>query len=215
MAIAMGSPYGYQNSVTVGVISGTNRVMQTDTGASITGALQTDASINPGNSGGPLMNSSGQVIGINTAVQTGANGPTNIGFAVAINNAKDFIAQAESGALSSSTTAVTSTRPYLGISGAALTPAIAQYLGITATQGVYLVSVVPGSPADNAGLQGGSSTTSQGDVIASINGTPLSSVDDLITQLAKYHPGDQVTLQVLRAGQTIQVSVTLGTWPAS
>ena len=207
MAIAVGSPYGLANSITVGVISGVNRTIRSSGGAGIPGALQTDASINPGNSGGPLLNSSGQVVGINTAIETGAGGSTGVGFAVSINTAKDFLAKAKSG------TPVASTRPWLGITGTAMTPDIADYLGISTTQGVYLVAVTPGSPADEAGLKGGSRANSAGDVLTSVNGAAVASVDDLVAQLAKYHPGDSVALQIMRNGERQQVSVTLGAWP--
>ena len=158
MAIAIGSPYGYDNSITVGVISGVRRTIHSNGGSTTGGALQTDASINPGNSGGPLLNSSGQVVGINTAVEASANGPTGMGFAVPVNSAKDFLARAKSGA------ATAASRPWLGITGTARTPDVAQHMGLNIEKGVLVIAISPGSPAEKAGLLGGSGMRSGGGI---------------------------------------------------
>jgi S1-C subfamily serine protease len=170
--------------------------------------IQTDAALNPGNSGGPLLNSEGEVIGINTAVQSqSANG---VGFAVPINTAKAVLSRLQQGGAVE--------RPWLGIGGTALTGEMADALGLAADQGVYVLDVVRGSPADNAGLIGGGTTFSGdpdegGDVITAINGEPVESVEGLIGFLNSKQAGDQVTLTVVRGAETMDISVTLGTYP--
>jgi S1-C subfamily serine protease len=211
MAIALGSPYGLENSITVGVISGVDRTIRSVASRPITGALQTDASINPGNSGGPLLDSAGRVVGINTAIEaTEDGGNSGVGFAVPINTAKDFLGRART-----SPSASTSIRPWLGISGSAVTPDLAAAHGISVESGVYLAAVVPGSPAAAAGLTGNSRSGVPGDVITAVDGVPVRSVEDLVKELNKHRPGDSVTLEVNRAGESIRLTVTLGEWPTN
>ncbi|MBI2872219.1 MAG: trypsin-like peptidase domain-containing protein [Chloroflexi bacterium] len=210
MAIALGSPFGLENSITVGVVSGVNRSRSGELRRTITGMIQTDASINPGNSGGPLLNSAGEVIGINTSVEVSANGATGVGFAVPINSAKTILAQ-----LLESTTVK---RPWLGISGMALSPDLADLLGLTTSEGIYVVTVMPDSPAQAAGLLGGGSGADGvpgmgGDIIAAVDGRPVSSVEEITRYFNDLRPGDTVRLTLLRDGQTLQVSVVLGEWP--
>ncbi len=209
MAIAIGSPFGLTNSITVGVISGLNRSMGGRSGA--TGMLQTDATINPGNSGGPLLDASGQVIGVNTAVEA-ASGARGIGFAVPSGTVSRVLPTLIAGQQVA--------RPWLGISGTAMTQSKAQSLGLSITSGVYIVDVQPNSPAAGAGLvKGGMDANGQltagGDVITAVDGKPVAGVEDLSAYLITKKVGDSVTLTVLRGGQTINVPVTLGTWPAS
>jgi len=206
LAIALGSPYGLTDSITVGVISGVDRSLA---GSGLTGLLQTDASINPGNSGGPLLNSSGQVIGINTAIESVASG---IGFAVPSNTA--------SGALPDLKAGKQVARPWLGISGVAVDATLASKLNLSVTQGVYVVTVVSGSPAEMAGLKGGGTDNSGspaagGDVITAVDGHTVYSVTDLSNYLNTKNVGDTVTLQVLRSGTTNSIGVTLGAWPTT
>ena len=205
MAIAIGSPFGLTDSITVGVVSGLNRSMS----GSRTGMLQTDATINPGNSGGPLLNANGQVIGINTAVEA-AGGARGIGLAVPSNVATR--------ALPSLLAGQQITRPWLGISGTALSEAKAQTLGLSVTEGVYVVTVVSGGPAEKAGLKAGGTdangqTASGGDVITAIDGKSVASVQDLFNYLTTKKVGDKVNLSVVRGGKDINVQVTLETWP--
>ncbi len=200
MAIALGSPYGLTETITVGVVSGLNRSI----GGGMTGMIQTDAAINPGNSGG-------QVIGINTAIES-AQGARGIGFAVPSNVATRVLPSLQTGS------AVT--RPWLGISGIALTRSISESLGLSEDRGVYVGSVVAGSPADKAGIKAGSidaqgNPTPGGDVITWVDGRAVGSVQDLSSYFNTKQVGDKVTLSVLREGQTIKVEVTLGTWPSS
>jgi len=206
LAVALGSPYGLNDSITVGVISGVNRTLS---GSGLTSLLQTDASINPGNSGGPLLNSSGQVIGINTAVESVASG---IGFAVPSNTANKVLPDLKAGKQVA--------RPWLGISGADLTDTLAKNLNLSVNQGVYVVTIIAGSPAEKAGLKGGGtdnsgSPSAGGDVITTVDGKPVASVSDLSNYFNTKKVGDTVTLKVLRNGTTTDVTATLGTWPTS
>ena len=209
MAVAIGTPYGLPETITVGVISGLNRDIS---GSSMTGMLQTDAAINPGNSGGPLLDANGQVIGINTAIES-APGAKGIGFAVPSNVANKQLPGLTAGK--------TVTRPYLGISGMALTADLSKSLGLSVNQGVYVIEVPSGSPADKAGLKGGGMDSNGdpaagGDVITAVDGNAVTSVQDLSNYLnTNKKPGDSVSLTILRNGTSSAVSVTLGTWPTS
>ncbi|MBI2917704.1 MAG: trypsin-like peptidase domain-containing protein [Chloroflexi bacterium] len=212
MAIALGSPLGLENSITVGVVSGVNRNRPGIAGRTITGMVQTDASLNPGNSGGPLLNSRGEVIGINTSIDGSTISSGRIGFAVPINTAKDLLPQLKGGA--------TVKRPWLGIAGRELTAELASSLGLGIPRGVVVVQVLPDSPAEAAGLEeaetdAAGQVTSVGDVITAVDGRIVSTVEDLIAYLNSRRPGTTVELTVVRDGQTLQVSVVLGEWPDS
>jgi 2-alkenal reductase len=207
MAIAIGNPYGYDNTVTVGVISGLNRTI-----SDLTGMLQTDAALNPGNSGGPLLNANGSVIGINTAIETTSTGARGIGFAVPSNIVKNALANLEAGK--------TVSTPWIGISGQTLTRSLAQQLGLSVTQGVYVVSVVSGSPAEKAGLKAATfnangETATGVDVITAADGNNIATIEDLKTYIVSKNVGDNVTLTVLRSGSSISVQVTLAERPGS
>jgi S1-C subfamily serine protease len=211
MAIAIGNPFGLDNSVTVGVISGLNRTVG---GSNMRGMIQTDAALNPGNSGGPLMDANNNVIGINTAIETGTagTGARGIGFAVPINVAKNVIPQLEAGQ--------TVTRPWLGISGATLNQTLAQQLGITQTQGIYVVTVASGSPAEKAGLKGGNlgangQPAKGGDIITAVDGKTVNSIDELSSYIAGKKVGDTITLSVIRDGNTMSIQATLAAWPTA
>jgi S1-C subfamily serine protease len=207
MAIAIGNPYGLDNTVTVGVISGLNRSI-----GDLSGMLQTDAALNPGNSGGPLLDANGAVIGINTAIESTASGGSGIGFAVPSDVAKNAIPDLKAG------TQVE--RPWIGISGTNLTAALAQTLGVSVNQGVYVVSVVAGSPAANSGLvAAGASTNNQpgtsGDIITAADGKTIKTITELQAYIAAKKVGDSVTLTVLRGGNSTDTQVTLGARPAN
>lgn len=207
MAIAMGSPFGLQGSITVGIVSGTGRSIPGSTDRQMAGIIQTDAAINPGNSGGPLLNSNGEVIGINTAIEASANG---VGFAVPINTAKSRLPELLKGGSVKT--------PWLGIQGLPATKDIAVKLKLPADKGVYVISVYPGSPAEKAGLVGSGKDDSNepkegGDLVTDIDGTRVTNVQDILTYLNSKLPGDKVALTVQRAGQTITVPVELEEWP--
>ena len=208
MAIAIGNPLGFTNSITVGIISGLNRSIPD---SNLRGMLQTDAAINPGNSGGPLLDSQGNVIGINTAAEIGATGADGMGFAIPSNLAVKILPDLIAGK--------TVNRPWLGISGTALTQATASQLGLSVNKGVYVVSVIANGPAEKAGLKAGGSNAdgtlvAGGDVITAVDGKAVSSVEDLSAYISTKSVGDNVSLTVLRNGQSITVQVTLDAWPA-
>jgi serine protease Do len=207
LAIAIGNPLGnYENTITTGVVSGLGRRIQA-TDASQTSSeqlnnlIQTDAAINPGNSGGPLVNSGGQVIGVNTAVSTDAQG---IGFSIPVDVAKPIMAQAVAGE--------DIARPWIGIFYVPINPALAEaeslpveYGALISTEGGQ-AAVFPGSPAEQAGLQ-------EGDIIVAIDGEQIGPGVDLSMLIVPHSPGDTITLRVLRDSSTSEVDVTLGELP--
>ena len=217
MAIAIGSPFGLDGSVTVGVISGVGRTLNSDLSRPIAGVLQTDALIGPGNSGGPLLNSSGEVVGINTAIQVARGGQdlrtisgSSIGFAVPINTLADLLPRLKEGLMI--------TPPWLGISAISLEPLLVESLGLPADRGVYITQIMPGSPAEQAGLSASGSDfllrpTGEGDIIIAVDGVPVDGMASLIILLNEHLPGDGITLKVIRDGQETDVPVTLGEWP--
>ena len=217
MAIAIGSPFGLDGSVTVGVISGIGRTLKSDIARPIAGVLQTDALIGPGNSGGPLLNSSGQVLGINTAIQVSRDGfgfqslsSSSIGFAVPINTLASLLPRLKEGQVIRP--------PWLGISATGLEPLLVESLGLAVDRGVYVTQIIPDSPAAQAGMLASSSdflrrATGDGDIIIAVDKVPVDSVVALITQLNEHLPGDGVALTVIRDGEEIEVLVTLGEWP--
>jgi S1-C subfamily serine protease len=208
--VAIGNPLGYDFSVTSGIVSATNRNLESPNGSVIADGIQTDAAINEGNSGGPLIDSSGKVIGINEQIASQSGGNQGLGFAVPIDTARDVLQQIEAkGSVSYG---------YLGIQGQTLTSDVARALGLTASDGVLVAAVDPGSPAADAGLRGGSAQlilqgqmyVTGGDVITALDGVPVASVEDFLAALNKRQAGDSVTLTVLRSGRTIDMKATLG-----
>jgi S1-C subfamily serine protease len=181
-------------------------------GRTITNMLQTDAAINPGNSGGPLLNSEGEVIGINTAIESPDSGAYGIGFAVPINTAKSVLPSLLKGEDIGGRKVEEgkSGRAWLGIEGQTVTAELARTLDLVVDHSVYVVEVVAGSPADRAGL-------TKGDVITGMNGEEISSIEELIDYLASKSPGDRVSLTAYRGGSNMfmamTVTVTLGQWP--
>lgn len=205
--VAIGNALGqYQNTVTSGIISGLNRSVTAglESGSSdtetLTDLIQTDASINPGNSGGPLVNLAGQVIGINTAIASDANG---IGFVIPISSTKGVI----QGVLDHGTVA----RAYLGVQYLNVTADVAKTYNLPVQSGAYIFNpnggsaVVSGSPADKAGLQ-------DKDIITQVNDTKIGTAGSVSSLIGQFQPGDTVQLTYIRGGHTATVKVTLGTY---
>jgi S1-C subfamily serine protease len=203
LVVAIGSPLGtYSNSVTSGIVSAKGRSIPVD-GGMLNNLIQTDAAINPGNSGGPLLDATGSVVGINTAI---AADSTGIGFAIPIDIARPIMEQAVAGQELA--------RPYIGISYRTLDRQLAEDAGLPITEGAFVTdrdggpAVQPGTPGDDAGLR-------DGDVIVRVQNQPIDGDHPLDATLSKFAPGDTVSLEVWRDGTTVRLSVTLGTRPAN
>jgi S1-C subfamily serine protease len=212
---AIGSPFGEQQSLSVGVVSATDRSVQSLTKFEIAGAIQTDASINPGNSGGPLLDAGARVIGINQQIETNSGANDGVGFAVPVSAIKRSVAQLRADG--------TAEYAYIGVSGQSLYPQLARKLGLDTTFGSLVAEVVPGGPAEKAGIEGGGDKLrfqaaeyrTGGDVILQVEGKDIVRPDDLAEAVATRQPGDVVTLTVLRNGKREDVKVTLGKRPDS
>jgi S1-C subfamily serine protease len=212
---AIGSPFGEQHSLSVGIISATDRSVDSLTEFQIEGAIQTDAAINPGNSGGPLLDANANVIGINQQIQTETGASDGVGFAIPISAVKHSLAQLEQDG--------TVEYAYIGVSTQALYPQLADKLGLGVDYGGLLAEVVNGGPADEAGLQGGDGkihfqgfpVRTGGDVILSIEGRKVLRPEDLARSISRFAPGDRVSLEVLHDGNREEVEVTLGKRPGT
>jgi putative serine protease PepD len=187
--VAIGSPYGLEGSVTVGVISALDRSIQAPNHFTIAGAIQTDASINHGNSGGPLLDSSGRVIGVNSQIESDSGDNSGVGFAVPSNTVQRVVKQILAGG--------TVQHAFLGLQ-----------LGDAPSGGAQVGAVTAGAPAASAGVQ-------KGDVITAIDGSPVAGSDDLVSAVQSHAPGDSVTLTIKRGGSTQSVHVTLGEMPTT
>ncbi len=222
VAVAIGNPYGLENSMTVGIVSALGRSLPANESSTsgvtytIPDIIQTDAPINPGNSGGPLVNDQGALIGVNSAIESQSGSNAGIGFAIPSAIVQRVIPELiKSGKYE---------HPYLGLSGITLTPDIATAMNLNAIQrGALVEDIIPGGPADKAGLQGSSrqvSITGQdlrvgGDVITAIDGTAVKSIDDVIAYLSDHTDvGQKVTLTILRSGREQTMDVTLEARPA-
>lgn len=202
LAIAIGNPRGLERSVTVGVVSGLNRRLDdTPSRAPIREAIQTDAAINQGNSGGPLLNSRGELIGINTAIEvvTGQRGFGGIGYAVPVTTARRYLDRMIAGE--------TIEHSWLGISGGNVTPQVARERGLSVNTGVVIQEAIAGGPAAQAELI-------PNDVILAVAGRPIANMDELGDRLDYAHqPGERVALSIARGRQRLEIPVTLGKWP--
>lgn len=218
-AIAIGNPFGYENTLTTGIISGLSRSLPASTGYRIPEIIQTDTAINPGNSGGPLLNIQGEVIGINTAIVPNINllgerSFLGIGFAVPSNMARRVVPELiAKGSYD---------HPWLGFWGTDVVPQIAAAMNLPEARGALVIEVVPNSPAANAGLRGGTReiavlgrpVTIGGDVIVGIDDTAVRRFDDILVYLSrKGSVGQQVTLTIIRDGQMQTLSATLAKRP--
>ena len=212
---AIGNPLGLSFTVTSGIVSATRRNLRSPNGMVIPNGIQTDAAINSGNSGGPLLDSAGDVIGVNTQIITQSGGSQGLGFAVPIETAVRVMEQFKA------TGEVI--YAYLGASGHALTADLAQALGAGVDHGVLVVRVDPGSPAARAGIRGGTHQVVLqgqpfvvgGDVITAVDGHATATAQELAAQINQREPGETVTVELARDGRPLSVEVTLGARRAS
>jgi S1-C subfamily serine protease len=211
---AIGSPFGEQQSLSIGVVSATDRSVRSLTQFQIEGAIQTDASINPGNSGGPLLDAAARVVGINQQIETSSGANDGVGFAVPISTVERSVAQLEEdGSVEYA---------YIGVSSQALYPQLAERLDLDTEYGGLVAEVVEDGPAERAGLEGGEEKVrfqgipyqAGGDTILAVDGREVIRPDDLARFIASYAPGRRVTLDVLHAdGGREDVEVVLGERP--
>jgi len=199
---AIGNPFGLDQTLTTGVVSALNREIDSVTQRTIRGVVQTDAAINPGNSGGPLLDSAGRVIGVNTAIYSPSGGSAGIGFAIPVDEVNRIVPRLiRDGRMA---------RPAIGV--AAGPEVMTRSLGLP--PGVALVQVMPGSPAQKAGLRpferGSEGGVVPGDVITAVNEDAVKDLDSLLSALERYQAGDKVTLSLWRAGKARKQEVTLG-----
>jgi S1-C subfamily serine protease len=222
--IAIGNPFGLSGTITTGIVSAKGRLLpDPDTGFSIPDTIQTDAAINPGNSGGPLLNTQGQVIGMNTAIFSRTGSYSGVGFAIPSDTiAKEVPLLIKNGSYA---------HPWLGIAGGKITPELTNATGLPANyKGVLVASVQPGSPADKAGLKGldqnnageddntiiTSTNATTGDIITAVDGHPVKQIDDIINYIeSQKNVGDNIKLTVNRSGKIADLTATLQARPST
>ncbi len=215
--VAIGNPFGFDRTLTTGVISALQRRITAPDGYTIENVIQTDAAINPGNSGGPLIDAGGRVIGINSQIATGGSGTgsVGIGFAVPIDTAKGVVRQLiDHGQVE---------RPWLGLEFVPVDASMASKYKVPAKSGLLVQRVVPGSPSMHAGVYGGDrgvllangqELILGGDVVTGIDAAPTRTSEDVTRALASHKPGDTVSVHVVRAGKAESIDVTLANRPA-
>lgn len=210
---AIGSPFGEPQSLSVGVVSATDRTIKSLTGFDVVGAIQTDAAVNQGNSGGPLVNAKGDVLGINSQIQTTSGGGEGVGYAVPVDTVRRTLdALRKDGKIDYA---------YLGVATTRIYPQLARRFRLPVSEGAWVQEVVPGGPADDAGLRAGDQerrfqareVTVGGDIVTAVNGEKLEDEAALGVALLDFRPGQQVTLRVYRDGKPRDVRVRLGTRP--
>jgi S1-C subfamily serine protease len=212
--VAIGNPLGYDFSITSGIVSAVGRSLRAPNGQIIPNGIQTDAAINPGNSGGPLIDASGRVIGINEQIATDTGGNQGLGFAVPINQAVKSMDQLKTGGKVE--------YAYLGLHAQTLTPDVAKAAGVNVQSGALVDQVASGSPADKAGIKGGTQSVTVageqfivgGDVIVKMDSTEIATWDDYIAFMATKKPGDTVTVTLADKNGTRTVQATLVARPA-
>ena len=207
---AIGNPFGLSGSMTSGIVSQMGRLLPQETGYSIPDVIQTDAAINPGNSGGPLINMKGEVVGINTAIQSATGEFSGIGFAVPANTVKKVVpVLIQDGEFK---------HPWMGISGTDVDPELAEVRGLNSSKGFLVVSVIEGSPAETAGLLGVTETKEtdgrefalDGDIILSIDGETVRKISDILVHLQREKSvGDEMVLSVNRGGEILELTMVL------
>jgi len=211
--LAIGNPFGLQRTLTTGIISSLGRTIRSDVGTLIEDVIQTDAAINPGNSGGPLLNSDGEIIGINSAILSPSGGSVGIGFAIPVNTARRVAPQLLSKGYV--------TYPWIGATIQSLIPEIAKYRNLKIERGAMIADVVKGGPADKAGLKGGNQriqvgnmiVLAGGDVVVRADQHDVKTNDELIHYIREKKPGDAILLKVYRNGSFVDVKVTLSERP--
>lgn len=208
--LAIGNPFGFDRTLTTGVISGLQRTIRARNGRPIEGAVQTDASINPGNSGGPLLDSRGRMIGINSQILTPGGGSVGVGFAVSVNVAKRVVPQLiQFGEVR---------RPKLGVNAIDVERLRAQGIQMPVEKGLFLRNVVPGGSAERAGLRGLQETANGGavlgDIITSIDGEQMDELDDLYRVLDRKQIGETVQVEIFRDGKRTILPVRLQALPS-
>ncbi|MBZ5701770.1 MAG: trypsin-like peptidase domain-containing protein [Acidobacteriia bacterium] len=208
--LAIGNPFGFQSTLTTGVVGALGRTVQTSETTIIDGAIQTDAAINHGNSGGPLLNSRGEVIGINSAIYTPSGTTAGIGFAIPINTAKliahDLMTEGRV------------RRAYLGVSTLPVGGWLAEALDLPVPDGLLIESVTRGGPAERAGLRGGDRAVVAGmrrilvggDVLVGVDGQPVANQLDMNVAMNRKRPGDKITVTIYRGAKKMDIAVTLG-----
>jgi S1-C subfamily serine protease len=222
LVVAIGNPFQLTSSVSSGIVSGLNRSMPTETGHVMSGLVQTDAALNPGNSGGPLLNASGEVIGINTAIESPVEGSVGIGFAIPVDRLKQLMPKLLSGK--------NVEHAWLGIEGLDIDKLVQQELKLSVSEGVYVTVVTKPGPAQMAGLKGDSSDkissldnsgsygqalNGDGDIIVGVDGQKITSVEALTEYLMNKAPGDSIALSVVRNGKQQIINVVLSNWPSA
>jgi S1-C subfamily serine protease len=215
LAIAIGNPFGFEQTVTVGVVSSVGRTVRTPQGRPMRGVLQTDAAINPGNSGGPLLNTRGEVIGINTLIFSPSGGSVGVGFAVASNTARRWLPELIARGRAA--------HPWAGMETQPLTPRLAEALRLPVREGLLVTAVAPGGPAAQAGLRGGTAQVRVGNQRVIIGGDVITAVDgrrfpdgealDAYIEDTK-RVGDVLRVEYLRDGREATVELRLGERPS-
>jgi len=211
--LAIGNPFGLQRTLTTGIVSSLGRTIRSEVGTLIEDVIQTDAAINPGNSGGPLLNSEGEIVGINSAIISPTGGSVGIGFAIPVNTAKRVVPEL--------ITKGYVTYPYIGATIQSLIPEIAKYLKLNIERGAMISEVVKGGPADKAGLKGGNQRVQVGNMIVLVGGDivvkadqkEVKTNDELIRHIREKKPGDTILLKVFRKDSLMDVKVTLDERP--
>jgi len=211
--LAIGNPFGLERTLTTGIISSLGRTIRSEAGTMMEDIIQTDAAINPGNSGGPLLNSEGEIIGINSAIISPSGGNVGIGFAIPVNTAKriypELIAKGYV------------TYPWIGATIQSLFPELAKYLKLKIERGAMIAEVVKGGPADKAGLKGGNQRVQVGNIVVIVGGDvvvkadqqDVKTNDELIRYIREKKAGSTILLRILRKGNFEEVKVTLGEKP--
>ncbi|MCL4499758.1 MAG: trypsin-like peptidase domain-containing protein [Chloroflexi bacterium] len=209
---AIGNPFSLDGSMSNGIVSAVGRQIQAPNGFTIRNVIQTDAAVNPGNSGGPLIDAYGQVIGVNAQIESQANQFAGIAFAIPSDTVKAIVQGLKSGGKVS--------HAWLGIQGSDVTPDLKQNMKLSTDSGVVISNVLPGGPAEKAGLQAakhsgssGQGDVAVGDIIVEVDGTKIAGMEDLLSLVEKHKVNDKINVVVLRGGRRQTISITLGERP--